>query len=41
MSSLWEGLHIIYPSNQSQEEADFDSVAALVGHEAKSDFQSL
>ena len=34
------GLHTIYPSNYSQEEADFDSIA-LVGHEAESDFHSL
>ena len=33
MSGLGEGLSIIYPSNHSQEEADFDSIA-LVGHEA-------
>ena len=40
VSSLGEGLHIIYLSNHSQEEADFDSIA-LVGHEAESDFHSL
>ena len=40
VSSLGEGLPIIYPRNHSQEEADFDSVA-LVGHEAESDFHSL
>ena len=40
-SSLGEGLSIIYPSNHSQEEADFDSIA-LVGHEAQqSNFHSL
>ena len=33
VSSLREGLRIIYPSNHSQEEANFDSIA-LVGHEA-------
>ena len=33
VSSLGEGLSIIYPSNHSQEEADFDNIA-LVGHEA-------
>ena len=27
VSSLGEGLSIIYPSNHSQEEADFDSIA--------------
>ena len=32
-SSLGEGLSITYPSNHSQEEAAFDSIA-LVGHEA-------
>ena len=41
VSSLGEGLRIIYPSNHSQEEADFDSIA-LVGHEAhQSNFHSL
>ena len=40
VSSLGEGLYIIYPSNHSQEEAGFDSIA-LVGHEAESDFNSL
>ena len=41
VSSLGEGLSIIYPSNHSQEEADFDSIA-LVGHEAyQSNFHSL
>ena len=40
VSSLGEGLHIIYPSNHSQE-ADFDSIA-LVGHEAhQSNFHGL
>ena len=41
VSSLGEGLSIIYASNHSQEEADFDS-NALVGHEAhQSNFHSL
>ena len=41
MSSLGEGLSIIYPSNHSQEEADFDSIA-LVGHEAhQNNFHTL
>ena len=41
VSSLGEGLHIIYPSDHSQEEADFDSFA-LMGHEAhQSNFHSL
>ena len=40
VSSLGEGLPIIYPSSHRQEEADFDSIA-LVGHEAESDFHSL
>ena len=35
-----EGLHIIYPSNHSQEEAYFDSIA-LLGHEAESDLHNL
>ena len=39
VSSLGEGLHIIYPRNHSQEEADFDSIA-LVGHEAESDISN-
>ena len=29
VSSLGEGLSIIYPSNHSQEEADFDSIEEL------------
>ena len=40
VSSLGEGLPIIYPSNHSQEEADVDSIA-LAGHAAESDFHSL
>ena len=41
MSSLGKGLSIIYPSNHSQEEADFDSIA-LVSYEAhQSNFHSL
>ena len=40
VSSLGEGLHIIYPSNRNQEEAYFDNIA-LVGYEAESDFHSL
>ena len=40
VSSLEEGLYIIYPSNHSQEGADFDSIA-LVDHEAESNFHSL
>ena len=35
-----EGLNTIYPSNHSQEEADFES-NALVSHEPESDFHSL
>ena len=40
VSSLGEGLPIIYPSDRSQEVADFDYIA-LVGHEAESNFHSL
>ena len=40
VSSLGEGLPIIYPRNHSQEEVDFDSIA-LMGHEAESDFHSF
>ena len=40
VSSLGEGLPIIYPRNNSQEEADVDSIA-LAGHAAESDFHSL
>ena len=39
--SLGEGLHIIHPSNHSEEGADFDSFA-LMGHDAhQSNFHSL
>ena len=38
--SLGKGLPIMYPSNHSQEEADFDSIA-LVGHEAESNFHGV
>ena len=40
VSSLGKGLPITYPSNHSQEGADFDKIA-LLGHEAESNFHSL